>query len=248
MEHWAQSETDSATDDGVGFELLQAEFLAVRQEISQALTAQQSVLQWSLAAFAAVLGAGLILMSQSPDQITSGVVSDLSLVVFGAALPMASFFSFLVWVGELIRVERAGRYIRGLEKHLATHLRLEHPALTNGPLRWETHNAIGWQRGAGVGRGKQQVGYLGAAGVYFGVHVLSILIFAVQIINHQFPTDETSWKVASLTYAVALPGIFLVTGFWLASGLQKAGMEGEDIASLRPASIKVCGSADSDAQ
>ena len=207
------------------------EYKSLREESAQARQSQQTILQWSLGAFAVLFGAGLA-FSRTDDPIDFSVFS----IVYGLALPGFVFASALTWWGELIRMERAGHFLRG--KEIATWpsqvrgnagedlVRSEFPS-------WEMFIA---HLGSDVRSRKQLVGYVGALSIYAGALVFSFLTFSTRWNAHQF---EKIWVMTmGNAWALAVPIIFMGVFLLLGRDLMKLGKKaaGFEIKQHRDAS------------
>lgn len=104
-----------------------AEYKSVRDEWLASRDAQQHTLQWTFAA-SAVLLAGILASDARTDE------PFLYIAVAGAAAAI-SIFSQAVWFGEVVRMERAALFLRGLE---ASFRQLPKGIADRPPLTWET--------------------------------------------------------------------------------------------------------------
>jgi hypothetical protein len=193
-------------EEKLASDLVKSEYDSLRQESVQARTAQQQILQWSLAAFSAIFAAGLVLAGQANINVREGFGGLVFIVVFGFALPGLITGSCWSWLGELARMERVGYYLRGLEQHLSG-LRTGSSLLPCGPLHWETYLSTGISRKTGFGKRKQLLGYVGSLGLYFGSLCVSIAIFIAALREHVF--GPNTWKGTTDT-------LYGVGAFWLA--------------------------------
>lgn len=85
-----------------------AEYSSVREEWLSSRAAQQQTFQWSLAAIAVLLAA-LVTVHSKPDH------SAVYVAVAGATAVIA-LASEAIWLGELIRMERAALFLRSREQ------------------------------------------------------------------------------------------------------------------------------------
>jgi hypothetical protein len=104
-----------------------AEYKSVREEWLASRDAQQHTLQWTLAALA-VLFAGILSseLRQDHPELYVGLV-------FAAGLVAIS--SHAIWFGEVMRMERAALFLRGLEAAVS---KLTQDQGEVPPLSWET--------------------------------------------------------------------------------------------------------------
>jgi hypothetical protein len=216
------------------FELIMLEYEKLRDESVQSMQAQQAILQWSIASFGAILGAALILASQDPN---SWLSAPVAFAVFGVAVPAFVLMCCLAWFGELIRMERIGVYLRGIEFEVAHVLRAQATSPNNTapvlPLRWETYIAFSGKRAVGVT--KQKVGYFGSVGIYSLVMVASLATAMWRLwLPRAFAEQPLlEWL---LTAAACLELLFYVaTVLYLARGLIKAARRIAPLGGVEPA-------------
>ena len=159
-----------------------------------------------------------------------------SIILFGFAIPAASWLSFMAWFGELVRMERVGRYLRGLEVVLGNTVL---KALQDddayqylvAPLRWETYIA---QEGRHrLGASKQRIGYLGCLGLYTGLFVLPLIAFLAQVWINPVVWSSLPVKSAFTAYALLALASFIVSVVRLVMSLQRVGREAADLAVIR---------------
>jgi hypothetical protein len=225
------------------FDLVKAEYETIRAESAQARQAQQSILQWSLATIGVAITAGVLLINSmaalDPAQHRGKFLYAVFIFLYGLAVPGGSWLSCLAWFGELIRMERAGRYLRGLE--VVVHLILskeapEHDKLNylRAPLRWETYIASENRRGIAVT--KQRVGYLGSLGLYTGATALPLAALCGRVWMEPLFWDHRWQRILLTVYAMLILISFAVTATILVRALQRAGSEIADIDQVCPGS------------
>lgn len=169
----------------------------MREETTLAMTAQQHILQWSLAGLSALFAGGLVYLNGYASD-PSAVHLTICLLNFGVTIPGIAFCSQLAWWGEVLRMERSGIHLRGMEKYLDKHLSASSP-FDDGlpPLRFNTTISFGTYR-------KIKQGYLGALGIFIGVFVLSNLIYLVLLLEYG---DRLQWVPYFKTAAMAYPAV-----------------------------------------
>lgn len=220
------------------------EYRSIRSESEQARNAQQTILQWSLASFAAIIAGGLVVFSGTVN-IRSGETGTVLLMIFGMGLPFLSFFSYLVWWGEFLRMERAGRYIRGLER-MADRLANSASGKLPPPLQWE-HFLAGpsyslalrrreTARHRRLGRAKYMIGYFGAAGIYFGFAFSSLVIFASLVRDHTYRLNHWTAIIRDLswTWCGIFLFLFVIIGLYLKSNADRQSRQGVLIPDTLP--------------
>jgi hypothetical protein len=213
------------------------EYRSIRSESEQARNAQQTILQWSLAAFAGII-AGSLLMFEGSGTVNfrSGEAGTVLLFVFGVGLPSLGFFSYLVWWGEFLRMERAGRYARGLEV-MAARVVTIHGQKLPPPLQWEHFLAgpsysqgVNWRGVArrGAGRSKQLIGYVGTAGIYFGFSFASLILFVSLVLNHAYGLGlwTVPVRVLSLIWCLLYVAVFGLVSWYLLTQASRQSREG----------------------
>ena len=109
------------------------EYGTVRTEWLSSRDAQQHTLQWTLAAIA-VLIAGILTSDTRTEH-------ALLFVLLAAAVVGIAACSHAIWFGEVLRMERAALFLRGLERRLACRAAAEQPA-RSAPLTWETWRGV----------------------------------------------------------------------------------------------------------
>jgi hypothetical protein len=174
------------------------EYQKLRDESLQAMQAQQSTLQWSMATFGAIIGAIALLINQR----ALALQPIATFVALGVALPTFVMCCGLSWVGELLRMERIGVYLRGLELEIAR-IALErgprgnhsaYPAYVLTP-QWETFIASSSQRTEGLT--KQRTGYIGSIGIY----ILALLTCLSACVWLQWLAHHTS-AIQKITFTL----------------------------------------------
>jgi hypothetical protein len=117
---------EAGTRSVLAAQLRVAEYTSVRTEWLESRNAQQQTLQWTLAALAVLL-AGVVSSNARTAQ------PYLYIALAGVAVAIATF-SQAIWFGEVMRMERAAMYLRGLEQALSRALPVEGDF---PPLMWE---------------------------------------------------------------------------------------------------------------
>ncbi len=222
------SETNPSAEkwDAVAMDFMLAEYKSLRDESSQSRSAQQAIQQWSLAGVSAILVGGLLLTGKNFDLQQAGPPSTAFLVLFGVVLPALATVSCMAWLGELVRMERCGRYLRGFERDLSKRLNgLVSPAARN-PLRWETAISQGAASDKGLGRGKQRVGYLGSLLMYLGAVSASLCFYVVGVQQRQEPAN--AWvhlHLALFAWPAVMGSVFLAIVVSVVRSIQELGAE-----------------------
>ncbi|WP_412162801.1 hypothetical protein [Curtobacterium flaccumfaciens] len=190
-------------ESALGTQLLLAEYETVRDESRQAREAQQATLNWSLAGLAALFGGGLVyatatLKSDHPHPVNAAIF----FLIFGVVIPGFAIASIITYVGEISRMERAGRYLRGFEIAL-----VRERVAGRAPLLWErflangdaehTRNDVEHTRDSELKIRKSAVPYVGGFMLYCGGMIASWLICAMPWADGSYANALRSAQVAS---------------------------------------------------
>lgn len=179
-------------------DLVLAEYATLREEVFRSYDYAQSIVKFSLATYGAIFAAGL-LAAEAASGATSPrtFVGWAALTVFGLVLPGVMCVGTWTWLGELTRAERAGAYLRALERNLRAN-----PTLTDAlgfpPLSWETFIHKGRDEKAPTG--KSVLPYLGTAGL-FGGGTLMAVIFAFMWRTYVWPDPASGFWPAFWIWA-----------------------------------------------
>lgn len=145
------------------------QYESLREEIAQAREAQHSILQWNQAVAGTLFAAALV---AGTSHLAHSVIA--AQFIFGLVLPAVLLGGVLAWSGEMIRMERAGVFLRSFER--ATWGNDGRNGIANTSLFiWENFLWSPPVTFAAAGYRKQNVGYAGVA-VYFSVMYLGSLI------------------------------------------------------------------------
>ena len=105
-------------------EILLKEYETLRQEVMVAMGSRNSILSFGLATMGAIFTASVATQTgESPSPFASLILSII--------VPLISVFVLYMWLGEYQRMQRAGKFIAGLEKRINTEKNKE-------LLSWET--------------------------------------------------------------------------------------------------------------
>ncbi len=185
----------------IGHELRAAEYTSVRTEWLLSRDAQQHTLQWTLAALAVIL-AGLL---------SSGVRKGQPFVfvaIAGLAVAIATF-SQAIWFGEVMRMERAALFLRGLER-----------AVSRGPVPAEGIPPLIWERWRGYRTkvrdplwvSKAAPSIIASFALYGLMAVAGIVLLGYAAADHKLPDGDRSFALA-----IAITGglLYLATTAYL---------------------------------
>lgn len=169
----------AAALDDLAKTLLAQEHATLRDEILASYGYAQSIVKWTIATFAAVAAAGLIAVNNATGSELKLPLIYMVFVIFGVGLPAIVWLYSYTWVGELMRAERAGSYLRGLEANVSSISGLS-DRLGFQPLRWESF--IWSQKNVTKSPwGKQTITYVGTAGVFLGCAIGSFVILWILV-------------------------------------------------------------------
>lgn len=173
--------------------LLVAEYQALRAEVLQTIQSTQSIVQWSMAAYGVLFGAGVVAASD-PDARVDGFLRLAILLIFGVLIPALLAAATWHWLGELTRMERVAVFLRGLEHHLRKNPAPHSLGSPHGPLNWERFLA-----GDGKTR-KRRAPYVGIALLFSAGFAVSVC-FALLWIWSAFQGDAREWfRVLSVVF------------------------------------------------
>lgn len=206
--------TSSAGNDNTGALLLVAEYQAVRSEIVESFKLTQSIVQWSLAIFGVGFGAGFVALTGT--NIKEFIVKLAVFLVFGVLLPGLMWAASWHWLGEMRRMERAGRYLRGLEFALGDSPVAVGQSKLSRPLNWERSlvDHKGW------------LPYLPVAALFAGTFLVSVIV-AVAWFFHVF--EANAWVVISY---VVISVVYAGASAYMGVRIGKMAKERYDFASM----------------
>lgn len=92
-------------------DILLKEYETLRQEILAAMSGRNSILSFGLATIGAIFTASLATQTGSTPSLLSSLILEL-------AVPAISVFVLFIWLGEYQRMQRAGKFLVGLEKRI----------------------------------------------------------------------------------------------------------------------------------
>lgn len=202
----------AAALDDLAKTLLAQEHASLRDEILASYGYAQSIVKWTIATFAAVAAAGLIAVNNATGSGLNLPLTYMVFVIFGVGLPAIVWLYSYTWVGELMRAERAGSYLRGLEASVSR-IRGLNDRLGVQPLRWESFiwsnkeiQKSPW--------GKQTITYVGTAGVFLGTAIGSFVILWILVgflvRSGQMVGAEYIWVWGSAALNLLCLGIFIL--------------------------------------
>lgn len=105
-------------------------YKTVRDETLGSVSHRSQIVSYGLAAVGVLAGTGIAALSSSPGHSRATAFADVvSLGIFGVSIPLIALTVLLMWLGEFVRMIRAGRYLRMIERELAVDV----------VLGWETY-------------------------------------------------------------------------------------------------------------
>lgn len=132
------------------------EYRALRQESLQAMQAQQTIVNYGLLVVGALLGVAF-------GSWTEVLPSAILLLAF---VPIVCYLVLFVWLGEIARMMRVGRYLKDLENEIGSRCPGEPP-----PLRWENHlrKTVG-----GLGTSQMQWNYVAVIALFLLAALIAV--------------------------------------------------------------------------
>lgn len=115
-----------------------AEYESIRAESLQSFVTSQSIIQWSMATYGVLFGAGLLAASSDVSETLQSTVEWMAVVIYGLLLPGLVCAAAWSWIGEIRRMERTGVYLRGFERRTRVETKLSASSSVVAPLNWET--------------------------------------------------------------------------------------------------------------
>jgi|CXWL01.1.fsa_nt_gi hypothetical protein len=92
-------------------DILLKEYETLRQEILVAMSSRNSVLSFGLATIGAIFTASLATQTGATPSLLSSLILELG-------VPAISIFVLFMWLGEYQRMQRAGKFLVGIEKRI----------------------------------------------------------------------------------------------------------------------------------
>lgn len=115
-----------------------AEYESIRAESLQSFVTSQSIIQWSMATYGVLFGAGLLAASSDVSETLQSTVEWMAVLIYGLLLPGLVCAAAWSWIGEIRRMERTGVYLRGFERRTRVETKLNASSSVVAPLNWET--------------------------------------------------------------------------------------------------------------
>lgn len=165
----------------------------MRQEWLASRDAQQHTLQWTFAASALILAA--ILNSGARTEETFLYVS------LAGATAALSTFSQAVWFGEVLRMERASMFLRGLE---AAYLQLPRGKPELPPLMWDTWRSNKPQSPDSPWISPASSQIIGGFALYQLLNLAAIVVLLSVFFDHQFSDSNRGFALGLACCAVAI--------------------------------------------
>jgi hypothetical protein len=200
--------------------LAAAEYSSIRAESLQSFATSQSIIQWSLATYGVLFGAGLLATG-------SDVVSDLvaasswmAAIIYGLLLPGLICAAAWSWIGEIRRMERSGAYLRGLERRIRGQTALSKSSVV-APINWESFLAGSTHPDSPAVKGWAP--YIGTSLLFGGAGLSSVVFFYFwidRIIKNDGPS-VAAWLLIGVSTSVAL--LFLAVCLHMGLGVVALG-------------------------
>jgi hypothetical protein len=198
--------------------LLTAEYQSLRVESMESFRTAQSIIQWTLATYGVLFGAGFIALQADVDTPFRSV-ADIGAVIIFAALPGLVTAATWQWLGEITRMERVGAFLRGFEHSLVR--TATNPAWPQS-LTWESF--LGGS--ATSGGHKRQIPYLGTACMFAGILLAPIWLSAH--VQTAFLAAHPDWQwIQPLFWIwdIGIGVVFFGVSAWLGLSVRKLGRQ-----------------------
>jgi hypothetical protein len=184
--------TDSAERMRLVSELRVAEYNSVRAEWLASRDAQQQTLQWTLAALAVLLAGTLSLRARAEQPFVY-------VALLGVEVAIATF-SQAIWFGEVMRMERAALYLRGLEQVTSEMT----PTGGFPPLMWERWRGDPKNREKSLWVAKAAPLVIGCFALYGLLAIAGLLILVATALDHHIPHGDHTFAIVAGATASAL--------------------------------------------
>ena len=208
-------------------QLLLAEYNSLRSECLASIANAANAMRWLVAIYGALFAAGMLAVETyfggdstlSPQE--AEVLSNIILLLFGFGLPGTAWGSSWNWLGELKRGQRAGAYLREIERDIF--VSGEFLVAGRCPIQWETfirgesnaENANGRLRMSPKAGRKTNLPYMPIAAVFF---VASWVSFGIMCYWWSTQLNSVWWIIVAAVFNAVGAIVFLVNAFsvrWL---------------------------------
>jgi hypothetical protein len=178
---------------GFGEDLRLAEYKSVREEWIASRDAQQHTLQWTFAA-SAVLFAAIVSSDAKTEE-------PFLFVVLTAAVAALATFSQAVWFGEVVRMERAALFLRGLE---TVYRELPKAGPAPPPLTWETWRGNETRVADSPWIQPASSSIVGSFGLFFLLTIAAIAVLLTAALDGQMPCGDRVTAAVFASFAIIL--------------------------------------------
>jgi hypothetical protein len=203
--------------------LLTAEYESLRVESMESFRTAQSIIQWTLATYGVLFGAGFIALQANVTP-AFRVVSDFGAILIFAALPGFVTAATWQWLGEITRMERVGAYLRGFEEALVPR---------SGPVRaWP--RSLAWETFLGgtakASGNKRKIPYVGTACMFAGILIAPIWLSAHAQTAFLAAHPDWIWiQPGFWVWDIGIAVVFFAVSLRLGFAVQKLGGQRYDI-------------------
>jgi len=187
------------------------EYSSLRSESIAAKGYQQTILQWCLAAVAAisVAGAGVVL-SDKEIFLSASLNFYAGFAVFSVAVPFVVASAFGIWIGEVRRMERVGKFIRMREAAYMLELGISAAsplAASKLPIMWESFIFDDELQGQ---HGKNRIGSIFSTVLFFGLYYGSLgIAWLVSFEAAKLGIGSSGKHEFAALYLIAIAALFL---------------------------------------
>lgn len=206
-------------------QLQTTEYETVRAEWLSSRDAQQHTLQWTLAAIA-VLIAGIL----NSDARTH---HQLLYVLLSAAVVAIAACSHAIWFGEVLRMERAALFLRGVERRLADRFAAE-PSGRPAPLTWETWRGVNVKGRSDAWVPKASASIIAGFGLYGLLALAGIVILVDASADRQIATAHQHVALVLAIVTGSIYGAVLLYMCLVALKVRKLSSRAADLDLVRP--------------
>lgn len=180
-----------------------AEYESVRQEWLASRDVQQHTLQWTFAA-SAILLAGILNSDARSEE-------PFLYIALAAATAALSIFSQAVWFGEVVRMERAALFVRGLEASFAE--LLGEPD-ARAPLTWETWRSNPPPDRASPWIPPARTSIVGGFALFLLLTLAAVVILLSVVFDNGMPSGD---RIAAGVFALLAIILYAVANFEMCS-------------------------------
>ncbi len=167
------------------------EYKTLRDESLQAINNQLSVLKMGTGAIGLLIAAGFSLWESE---------IKLAVLIFITFLPLVSYLSLIIWIGEFERMIRVSRFLAGLEK------RISNAVGKDNLLSWESRL---WTKNDKSKTPQMTINYLSIISMFYLVSGVSIYIGFIKVFEMKEHEDYSQLFIICLSFSVLVSVLVL---------------------------------------